>query len=172
MKRRLILLACLSLISFSLFAQDKKTTAAADTTPPYLKYPDMPAFKIRLADSVTVINTYNIKKGKPSMLILFGADCDHCKHFTDSLTKHIDEFKDVQIYMITFSRLPELRRFAEEHKLKEYKNIIYGNDADLFFPGFYKVSSVPDIAVYDKNKKFVKLFTQNAKVTELAEAIK
>lgn len=173
MKLKAIVLALFSLFCFSAFAQDGADNMAKDTTtPPYIKYPDMPAFKIRLADSVTVINTFNIKKGKPTLLILFGADCDHCKHFVDSLTKHIDLFKDVQIYMITFSPFPDLRKFVETYKLKDYKNITMGNDADLFFPGFYKVNSVPDIAVYDKNKKFVKLFTGTIKVEDIAAAAK
>lgn len=106
------------------------------------------------------------------MLVLFGADCDHCKHFTDSLTKHMDLFTDVQIYMFTFSPFPDLRRFIEEYKLKTYKNIVAGNDADLFFPGFYKVNSVPGIAVYDKDKKFVKLFTGTVKIEDIAAAVK
>jgi thioredoxin-related protein len=172
MKLKAIVLALFSLFCFSAFAQESVNMAKDTTTPPYLKYPDMPAFKIRLADSVTVINTFNIKKGRPTLLILFGADCEHCKQFTDSLVKHIDSFKDANIYMFTFSPFPDLRKFIEEHKLKEYKNITMGNDAELFFPGFYKVSSVPGIAVYDKNKKIVKLFTGTVKVEDIAAAAK
>lgn len=171
MKLKALLFAFFSLVCFSSFAQDK-ASASGDTLPPYLKYPDMPAFKIRKMDSVTVINTYNIKKGKPTMLILFGADCDHCKHFTDSLTRHMDEFKDVNIYMFTFSPFPDLRKFAEEYKLKQYKNVTMGNDAEMFFPGFYKINSVPGIAVYDKNKKFVKLFSGTVNIEEIAAATK
>lgn len=172
MKLKAIVLALFSLFCFSAFAQESVNMVKDTTTPPYLKYPDMPAFKIRLADSTTVINTFDIKKGKPTILILFGADCDHCKHFADSLTKHIDMFKDVNIYMFTFSPFPDLRKFIETYKLKDYKNIITGNDAELFFPGFYKINSVPGVAVYDKNKKFVKLYTSTCKIEDLAADVK
>jgi thioredoxin-related protein len=166
MKRIALFVLLFSFISAASFAQENKT----DTIPPYLKYPDLPAFKVRLLDSITLFNTYSIKPGKPTMLILFGADCEHCKHFTDSLTRHMDEFKDVQIYMFTFSPFADLRKFTETYKLKDYKNIVMGQDNEFFYPSYYKVNSVPGIAIYDKNKKFVKLFTGSVKIEDIAAA--
>jgi len=138
---------------------------------PYRKYPTLPAFKLLELDSSTVFNTYDIPEGKPTILMLFSPDCDHCKHLTEKLTAGMDSLKDVQIYMMTpVSSMTELRDFYAKYHLADYKNIkIVGRDVDFFFFTFYGAHFVPYLALYDKHKKLIKSLDSNITVKELYE---
>lgn len=152
---------------FSCMIMSAKAQLDVDTSLPYIKHPEMPAFRIQLLDSVKFLNTFNIKAGKATMLMLFSPDCEHCQHMADSMKNHMTELKDVQIYMFSFMELRDIKKFAEKYTLNKHKNIVFGKDIDFFFAGFYQLKAVPGIAVYDKNKKFVKLFNGSAKIQDI-----
>lgn len=166
MKLKFVLLLLLSMVSINLHAQ-----SAGDSLP-YLQHPELPAFRIQMLDSSTMFNTFNIKAGKKTVLMLFSPDCEHCQHMADSMRNHMEEMQDVQIYMFSFMDLYQIKHFAAKYKLNRYKNITFGKDIDFFFAGFYKLTSVPGIAIYDKKKRFVKLFNGGAKIEDLLAAIK
>jgi thioredoxin-related protein len=166
MKLKAILLLLSIFVGVNLYAQ------TANDSLPYLQHPELPAFRLQMMDSTTVLNTYNIKQGKKTVLMLFSPDCEHCQHMADSMRNHMEEMQDVQIYMFSFMDLYQIKNFAAKYKLNRYKNITFGKDVDFFFAGFYKLTSVPGIAIYDKKKKFVKLFNGGAKIEDLLAAIK
>jgi thiol-disulfide isomerase/thioredoxin len=145
-----------------------ENTAVADTLP-YIKFPELPAFNILLLDSVTVFNTYNIPKGKPIALLFFDPECHHCKATVRRILKGIDSVSNIQFYL--FSSRPDmglLRKFNKDFHLDDYRNIkVVGRDYEFFFYSFYKTKFVPDLALYDKKKQFVKLFDAGVSVDEL-----
>jgi len=163
----LALLVGIFCFSFSAMAQQEPVK---DTTLPYKKYPTLPAFSILMMDSVKQFNTYNIPEGKPTMLVMFSPECDHCQRFVKDMMANMDSLNNVQIYMITFLTLPSLRAFYAKNEWKKYKNITAGKDHKYFFMDFYKPKSVPFIIVYDKHKKLVTSFEGNVKITELIAA--
>jgi len=180
MKKIFLLALCLGLLASNVVTAQhkkaKKTTTAPvvaaknDTLQPYQKNTKLPAFRIMMLDSSTVLNTFNIPEGKPVLLFYFGAECDHCQKTWDALVKDIDSLQDYRIYMFSFSPIYQIKKFAEKNKLNKYTNVIVGRDEDLFFPSFYGARSVPYLAVYNKKKKFVTKFDGHVSVKELYEA--
>ncbi len=166
-KAAALLTLCFLYFCLGASAQEKP----ADTIPPFKKYPKLPAFNMLELDSTTIFNTFNIPEGRPTILMFFSPDCDHCQMVTDSITKHLDEMKGVQIYMLTIMSIPETKKFAEKLHLERYKNIRLFKDQDFFFPRFYKASYVPYIVVYDKHKKLVEAYEGGAKISELIHAV-
>jgi len=146
---------------------------ADDTLKPYQKYPTLPAFNIRLADSGTIFNTYNIPEGKPIALMLFSPDCDHCKRTIKSLIKGMDSIKNIQFYLISgYHDYGAIREFYEKHHLGDYENIkVVGRDYEYFFIDFYKTKFVPDIALYDAHKKLIKLIEGETTANEVYKYI-
>jgi len=134
---------------------------------PYLKYPNLPAFNLLSPDSSKVFNTFYIKEGKPTVLFFFSPDCEHCQITTKRMLEKMDSMKQADFYFFTYMRLPFLRAFIEEYHLNKYPNIITGQDYQFFFPKFYGATTVPYLVVYDRQKKFVKLFNGGAKASEL-----
>lgn len=165
MKKRffLALLSCFLLVSG--YAQP-----GADTMP-YRKYPTIPAFRLLLLDSSTILNTYDIREGHPVLFMFFGADCDHCEQLTQSLLDHMDSLKHVQICLLTLSPLSITKGFYYKMNLERYKNIMVGRDFEYFFPKFYKSYYVPFLAVYDRQKRFVKVFDGNYNITEIIKSL-
>src|ERR1700761_3375552 len=68
-------------------------TGAPTTIPPY---------RILTTDSVFV-TPVNLHKNKPLMIIYFAPDCGHCQHLMHEMAPKMNEFKDVQVVMITFA---------------------------------------------------------------------
>lgn len=138
---------------------------------PYQKYPELPAFNIRLMDSTTIFNTFNIPQGQPVALMLFDPGCKHCHDVTTELMRGMDSLKNISFYLVTFSQdFKTIRGFYDEFKMGSHDNIkLVGRDYELFFLDYYRVNSFPDIALYDANKNLVKLFEGRATVEELYE---
>ncbi len=156
------------MISAAAFAQDKTVKDSL----PYQKYPKLPAFNLLLQDSATIFNTYNIPEGKPTLLVFFSPDCEHCELTIKALLGRLDSLKDVQLYLFTPMDLSMLKPFSAKLNLKAYKNIrVVGKDYQYFFPMFYGAKYVPYLVVYDRRKKFVKMWEGGAKMEELMKVL-
>lgn len=159
MKRLAFVLVCL-FISSTLLAQ-------TDSLPPYKQHPTIPAFEILMLDSASTFNTYDIPKGKPTILMYFSPDCDHCEQMTEDMLKNMEDLSKVQIYMITPMSLSVLQKFYLKMGLRRYKNITVGKDHKFFFTPFYRAQFVPYIAIYDKHKKLLATWDGDAKIKDI-----
>jgi thiol-disulfide isomerase/thioredoxin len=139
---------------------------------PYLKYTSMPAFNMLLLDSVTQFNTYSIKPGSYTAFVFFDPGCSHCQKMTQMLIDGMDSLKNINFYFVTFVHdMHALKDFYQKYHLAKYKNIKQiGRDEEFFFQSFYKVKFVPDIMMYDKQKKLVKMFEKEITIQELYDA--
>lgn len=169
--KRLLLLLMICIAGSCATAQTKPDIdpVTGKVIPPYKKSRDLPEFKIRLLDSVTVFNTRDIPKGKPTLLVLFDPDCKHCQALMPTLLNKMDSLKNIQFYFITMSnyKLP-MDKFYAEFKLGSYPNIKrVGRDYQMFFLDYYGVRHFPSFVMYDKKKKFVHYFEGNVTVKEL-----
>lgn len=176
------LLVCLAVMFLSVACDAQAQVPAAggklpevsgDSMKPYLKYRVLPAFNILLPDSTTIFNTYNIPKGSVSALVLFDPNCKHCKWSTAALVKAMDSVKDVQFYFVTsLHDMGLLRSFYDEYGLGKYKNIkIVGRDIEFFFIDHYKVLRLPDVVLYDENKKLITLLEGDFSATTIYNAV-
>jgi thioredoxin-related protein len=168
--RRTIILFCLFCFSFAaVHAQNASQQEPKDSLPRYLKYPKLPAFNVLELDSSTIFNTYNIPQGKPIAIVFFDPNCKHCRASTGRLVRGMDSVKNVQFYFVTpIHDLSVSRNFNREFHLGDYKNIkIIGRDYEFFFMTNYGVRSLPDVAIYDAHKKFVKLIEGEFSASEI-----
>ncbi len=165
MFKRFSAILLLLISSMSVYAQDKKK----DEEPPYLKYPELPAFNILLMDSSSVFNTFNIPTGRYTVIMHFDPDCKHCKATMAELTAHMDSLQNIDFYLATPSKEYRfIRTFYSDYKLGSFANIkAVGCDYALFFMDYYQVHAFPDVALYGPDKKIIKLFDGHITVQEL-----
>lgn len=170
MKKLLLLLLLVTYWTVN-YAQEQPAGDAPKDTLLYKKYPDLPAFNIRLMDSFNVFNTYNIPKGRYSLLVLFEPDCKHCQDVTREILRGMDSLSNIDFYWLTPGQsMTRLREFYKEYKMADYANIkAMGRDYEFFFIDYYGIKSYPDFALYDEKKKFVKLFLGRVTPKELWE---
>ena len=122
------------------------------------KKDDLPSFNLLLLDSTTVFNTKDIPEGKPSIILFFSPDCEHCQAETESILKNMDSLKNVQFYLVSIDPLDRMKAFNGYYKLFRYPNITIGRDYSISFPAYYKGVVPPYSVIYDRHKKLEAVF--------------
>jgi thiol-disulfide isomerase/thioredoxin len=136
---------------------------------PYMSDKTLPAFNLLLVDSTTTFNTKDIPSGKPTVLLYFSPDCEHCQHETEEILKNMDSLRNVHFIFITALPFDKMKNFYFYYKLGNYKNITLGKDQDYFFSRHFGSQYVPYLAIYNRNKKLVKVFDGGTKVSNLIQ---
>ncbi|MBS1509829.1 MAG: thioredoxin family protein [Bacteroidetes bacterium] len=149
----------------------KLASAQTDTSLLYLRFPVVPSFKLTKLPDSTIFTKDNLKKKKPTIIIMFSPDCEHCQAETKSLTAHIDLFKKAQIVMASPLEYNYLKKFYNEYHIADYPNITMGRDPSYFLGTFFKVRSFPAIFVYDKKGNYVTNFSGSVPVEQIANAL-
>ena len=144
---------------------------AQEEDAPYLKKPVLPQFSILNSDSTSWYTSRDIRKGMPVMIMLFSPDCEHCQDQTAILVKNMDKLKNTEIIMSTFQPVYKMKDFCNTYKLVKYPNVHVGRDVKYFFGPYYRMKYSPFIAIYDKDRKLVRVFEGGAKIDKLLEAL-
>jgi hypothetical protein len=170
--KKIYFLLLLLLPFAELFAQKADTPAPPMPleVPPYIANPVLPAFNILLPDSITTVSTFDATKGRPTIIIVFMPDCEHCQKFTERMLKGIDSLEEANIYMVTPMGPGLIRQFIERFGISKYKNIVIGRDREYTAMGVFRNQFVPFIVVYDKKRQLVTHFEQTASATDLYKA--
>lgn len=161
-----------SIYFFILFLSITLTACSQDA--PLSK--DIPPYRILNTDSVYVTPA-NLKKNIPVIVMYFAPDCPHCQHMTMEITKHIKEFGNTQIVMISFvnpeRQFKALTKFQKDYQLEKYSNITIGTEGYTYLmQKFYQIKTTPYFAVYNKNHKLVETFAKIPDVKDLIKAVK
>jgi cytochrome oxidase Cu insertion factor (SCO1/SenC/PrrC family) len=149
----------------------KLTTAQVlpPDSPAYKRFPTIPPFTVLQVDS-TNLTKDQLKKHQPTIIFYFSPDCDHCKHEWNDMEKRMKDLKKYQIVMITHQPFESMKAFYNLHKINEYPNIRMGQDTKFFLPPFYRMQSLPFLALYDKRGNLITTFEGNVKIDKLLQA--
>lgn len=146
--------------------------AQADSSKPvYLRFPTIPQFTIYTAADSTAFSREDLKKKRPTILIIFSPDCEHCQHETQELLANINKLKKAQIVMITYQPYQEMVEFYKNYHIAAYSQITMGRDTKFFFPIFFRVQNLPSIFIYDKKGDFKKAFEGSVNIDKIAEEL-
>lgn len=127
---------------------------------------------LNVADS-TYYTPADLKKNKPTVIIYFAPDCDHCDQFTKEILSKIKGFNNAQMVFITFAQYQATKNFVKKYNLNKHPNITVGTEGYTYtVQRFYKISTTPFTAVYNKNGQLVKTFAKNPKVEEVIALLK
>ncbi|HUP12450.1 MAG TPA: hypothetical protein VM187_09570, partial [Niastella sp.] len=100
-----------------------KGLAQADSVPAGAeRYPMIPPFTLLKVDS-TNLTREQLRKNRNTMIMYFSPDCDHCKHQTDSMFAHFNDFREVEILMATYQPFDEMKKFYRAYEMGKYANI-------------------------------------------------
>ena len=130
----------------------------------------LPPFSMLLMDSTTLLKAQDIPDGRPIVLLFFRPDCPHCQEETRDILAHIDSFQNVQFYMLALEPLRDIREFNLKYHIAQYRNFTIGKDQERSFLHTFRPATVPYIAIYDGNKKLVKIYNGGAEINYLYKA--
>ncbi len=134
---------------------------AQDSLPVYKRFPTVPPFKIiSVADSSFFVKS-DLKNKKPTMIMIFSPDCDHCQHATRDLLANAERFKKTQVIMAAYAPYEMVKKFYQDFNIASQPNITMGIDQGYFLTSFYGIKSFPSVFFYDKKGKLTGLFERN-----------
>lgn len=149
--KQVVFILCVLLSELGLNAQ----TSGTDSLPLYQRFPFIPPFSLDKASDSTKFKKEDLKKKTATLLILFSPDCDHCQHETRDLIANIDKFKKIQIVMATWLPYADMKKFYEEYKIANYPQITMARDAGFYLPPWFKVQSLPFLAMFNKKGNLI-----------------
>jgi thioredoxin-related protein len=165
-----LLKGLLLIISLVGACQCTEAQAKDSVQPPYLRFPTIPPFSLLKVDSSGYFTKDNIKKNHLTLLMYFSPECEHCKHQTQELLASMDQFKDIEIVMATLLPYHEMKEFYNYYRIADHPNIKMGRDEKAVLPGFYKIHSLPYLALYDKKGNLITTFEGSQKIATLMDA--
>lgn len=154
-----------------LFCSAQLAWAQSDTSLLYLRFPFVPSFKLTKVSDSTYFVKDDLKKNKPTIIMVFSPDCEHCQEETKAITANIKLFKKAQIVMASPLEYAYLRKFYDEYGIANFPQITMGRDPSYLLGTFYKIRSFPAIFVYDKKGNLITSFTGSVPVQEVADAM-
>ncbi len=161
----------LYMLLFFLFFCKAMLFAQHDSLPLYKQFPTIPPFTLLNISDSTTFTKANLLKRKPTLIILFSPDCDHCKHFTSQLIANIDVVQHYQIIMVSFLDNELIKKFYTAYALSKYSNIIVSKDSAYFLGTFYALHTYPSIILYNKKGKLVQMFDGTVPIKTIAAAL-
>ncbi|MBD0366683.1 MAG: redoxin domain-containing protein [Flavisolibacter sp.] len=132
----------------------------------------LPAFRI-LQPNGTFFTSENLTKGKPTVIIYFAPECDHCQTLMNAYFKRVTDFNKAQVVMVTFKPVQELTPFINHYNVAKYPNIIVGTEGTTFYLRYYyNIANTPFVALYDRSGQLVYAYRKIDSVDDLISRLK
>ncbi|HJV20321.1 MAG TPA: hypothetical protein VJ552_10625 [Sediminibacterium sp.] len=145
--------------------------SAIDNRPPYEKNPALPEFRILQTDS-TWFTQKELPADKYTAIIYFSPECGHCQHEAEEIAKNIDSLQQVFFIWASYRDLTDIRNFYHHYQFNKFPNIRMGRDPQYFLPSFFQARYTPFVALYNKDRQFVKAWEMGVEISELKEFIR
>ena len=132
----------------------------------------MPSLNVLNSDSTAYLNTTNIPKGKPVVLLLFDPYCPYCRAETEDILKNMKSMQDVRFYLFTSSPYNDMKAFYKNFALNKYKNVTVGVDTGFALIKYFKIGGVPFTAIYTDEKILKQTFSGKIEAKVIKDVIK
>ena len=150
----------------TVFAQNQP-----DSRPVYQRFPTVPQFEVEKISDGNTFTRENLKKKTNTVFFIFSPDCKYCQQETEDIIKHLKDFKNTQILMISHYPVDEVKAYYKQYKLEQYPQIVVAHDDNYFFPIFFDLKNLPSTFVYDKKGKLKKSFDGSVKVETILQEL-
>ena len=114
--------------------------------------------------SKTITNK-DIPADKQLIVMLFNPTCQHCEEQTELFEKNIGLFKNSQLLFVAAPMMgPYIVDYAKKYNLNEYPQIWMGLDSARQVEKTFLYYALPQINIYDKDKKLLRAFSGGAPI--------
>lgn len=178
MQRKLLVIvfAC---CSFLAFAQKQKVAGKTgnavvkDTVKTDYKMLGAPLPDLKVLQvNGKLLTSHDLDNDASLMIMIFNPLCEHCEDVTEELKQNIALFKKTKLVLMTAPEsFANLDYFEAVHKVSEYPTMIVGIDSSDFLHKTFIYQSLPQINIYDRNRKLERIFTGDVPVDSLKRYI-
>ncbi len=189
--------AILILLSFSLFAQKKEAAKATTKVEPVkIDYTQlgtpMPELILVTYDTITktvrketnwwgklwhknvstihtnVMTNSDYDYDGNLFVMMFNPNCSHCVEETEVLKRNIDLFKKTKIVMVANNKMKTyLNDFVKQRNTKAFPTFSVGLDSNNFTNQAYLYKALPQINIYNKERKLIKIYNGDISIDSL-----
>jgi thiol-disulfide isomerase/thioredoxin len=150
----------------------------------------MPALRVVMPDSSTpaaekknkrkgtatglkAITSRDLNNGANLLVMMFNPTCGHCEEQTRLLTDHIFLFKNSRLVLLAGPMmLPYLEHFNQNTQVSGFpETILMGVDSAGFIDRTFLYETLPQINIYDHDRKLIKSFTGVTPIDTLKQYI-
>jgi peroxiredoxin len=132
----------------------------------------IPSFRMQLTNGKMFSNK-DLENNKAVLLIYYAPDCEHCQLLLKEIFKKFDNFKKVQIILVTFEPLQYASAFEQSYGIRKYNNIKTGVEIPtFFFKNYYNLMNTPFTALFNKKGNMVVSYQKQTPVDDLIKHIK
>lgn len=162
-----ILSAALLLLSFAAQAQQKEEVT--------MSYREITSIlpPMRVIDTLNHEYTEKDFSNKNHFfMFLFNPTCGHCIQMGKLVGDHIKEFKKNKVLFLAGpAMMPYLGNFYQTSNLGKHPEVTVGIDSASTVDRLYNYKMLPQINIYDKNRKLVKIFYGDTPLDSLKKYI-
>lgn len=113
-----------------------------------------------------------LDSSKPVVIFYFHPECEHCRYEASEIGKWPEKFCNVNMIMITSDTLSkEVEAFAIKYHLCEIENITILFDPEYTFERFFGTSIIPSIFIYGSDRKLIKKYNGEIKISAIINII-
>jgi len=141
-----------------------------DTTAPYWKEKLLPAFSLLDKDSVAFTQN-TLKEEKQIIIMLFNPECDHCQKQLELLLS-IPEVAQAELVLSSIETIEKNNVFYKKNHLENYPFVHLGKDYKYLFGKYFRPTTIPVLAFYNKKREFVLINQGNATKKVIVNALK
>jgi len=175
MIRKLLILVCLfsSVNTFAQQTSNNQESSDASQAGNEYKTIGAPLPDLRIITSKNQEITNNTVKNKANLIVmLFNPTCGHCEDETAMLEKNMYLFKETKLLMAAAPMMgPYLENFEHTYKPGDYPQILIGIDSNHLIDRTFLYQALPQINVYDKKRKLIKIFSGETPIDSLKQYI-
>lgn len=117
--------------------------------------------KEKTVSETKVVTEQDLNNGANLLLMMFNPTCGHCEEQTDLFTQHIALFRKSKLVLMAGPQmLPYLEHFNNGRHVDAFtQTIIMGVDSAQFIDKTFRYESLPQINIYDHERKLIRSFT-------------
>jgi hypothetical protein len=106
------------------------------------------------------------------IIMMFNPTCSHCEDVAFMMEKHISLFKKTKVVLLANKMMtPYIPDFAERHHIARYPAMQIGYDSSGFIDNVYLYQALPQLNIYDSDRKLLKTFTGELPIDTLKKFI-
>lgn len=166
MLKRILFFLIPFIIVNNVFAQQQVNS----DKPPYLQVPYIPPFKLLLTNNEKYSKN-DLPKKTNIVIIYLNTDCGHCKDLVKQIVDSFSLVRKTFFVLSSYNKIDEISAFENSFNLKQFDKLVIGRDEKYFIPSFYKLTSTPFVAVYNKKGKLIKAYQNGFSISELLKLI-
>ena len=145
-------------------------SAQQEPEPAYKRVKGWPPLQLKTVDDKDF--TSKDLKSQNTIIMFFSPSCHHCQDQMDEMMKREKDLKSYQVVLATYQPEEEMANFHKYYQLNRHPNYVLGRDTKFLLPPFYKIGSLPYLALYDKKGNFITSYEGNVKVDAMLKAFK